>query len=95
MASGDFKYLARRITSDKTLRDNAFNIAKDLKYDRYQRRLASTVYKFFDEKSADSGVANNKIKQKLRLAEKLHKPIIKNFKKKNSLFRIQRQYLGC
>ena len=30
--------------------DKAFNIAKNLKYDGYQRRLASMVYKFHDKK---------------------------------------------
>ena len=50
MAYGDFKDLARRKASDKTLRDKAFNIAKTPKYDRYQRGLASMVYKFFDKK---------------------------------------------
>ena len=44
------------------------------------------VYNFFDKKSKGSGVANNQIKQKLQLAKELHKPIIRNFKKKNSLF---------
>ena len=50
MAYRDFKDLARRKASDKTLRDKAFNIAKTPKYDRYQRGLASMVYKFFDKK---------------------------------------------
>ena len=36
MAYGDFKDLARRTASDKFLRDKAFNIAKNPKYDRYQ-----------------------------------------------------------
>ena len=58
MASGDFKDLSRRATSDKILRDKAFNIAKNPKYDRYQRRLASMVYKFLDKKSSDSGIKN-------------------------------------
>ena len=40
------------------------------------------VHKFFDKKSKGSGVANNKIKQNLQLAEELHKPIIRNFKKR-------------
>ena len=40
--------------SDKILRDQAFNIAKNPKYDGCQRRLASMVYKFFDKKSSDS-----------------------------------------
>ena len=35
MAYGDFKDLARRTASDKVLRDKAFNIAKNPKYDRY------------------------------------------------------------
>ena len=42
--------------SDKTLRDKAFNIAKNPKYDGYKRGHASMVYKFFDKKSASSGV---------------------------------------
>ena len=50
MPYGDFKDLARRTAADKVLRDKAFNIAKDPKYDRYQRGLASKVYKCFDKK---------------------------------------------
>ena len=40
MAYGDFKDLKRRTFSDKVLRDKAFNIAKNPKYDGYQRSLA-------------------------------------------------------
>ena len=47
MTYGDFKDLAKRTASDKVLRDKAFNIAKNPKYDGYQRGLASMVYKFF------------------------------------------------
>ena len=36
-----------RTAADKILRDKAFNIAKNSKYDKYQRGLASMVYKFF------------------------------------------------
>ena len=43
IAYGNFKDLARRIASDKVLRDKAFKIAKNPKYDGYQRGLASTV----------------------------------------------------
>ena len=50
MAYGDFKDLERRTVSDKLLGDKAFNIAKNPKYDGYQRRLASMVYKYFDKK---------------------------------------------
>ena len=40
------------------------------------------VYNFFDKKSTGSGVANDEIKQNLQLAKELHKPIIRNFKKR-------------
>ena len=52
MAYGDFKDLKWRTGSDKILRNKAFNIAKNTKYDGYQRELASMVYKFFNKKSA-------------------------------------------
>ena len=78
----DFNDLARRTGSDKVLTDKAFNIAKNPKYDRYQRGLASMVYKFFEKKPAGSGVGNNEIKQNLQWPEELHKPIIRNFKKR-------------
>ena len=51
-----FKDLARRTASDKILRDKSFNIAKNRKYDGYQRGIVSMVYKFFDKKSLGSGV---------------------------------------
>ena len=51
MAYGYFKDLAKRTSADKVLRDKAFNIAKDPKYDGYQRGLASMVYEFFDKKT--------------------------------------------
>ena len=47
IAHGDFKDLKRRTFSDKVFRDKAFNIAKNPKYDGYQRGLASMVYKYF------------------------------------------------
>ena len=50
MAYGDFKDLARRTASEIALKDKAFNIAKNPKYDGYQRGLASVVYNFFDKK---------------------------------------------
>ena len=43
MVYGDFKDLASRTTSDKILRDKAFNIAKNLKNDGYQRGIASII----------------------------------------------------
>ena len=50
MAYGDFKDLVRRTTSDKILRDKAFNFAKNPRYDANKRELASMVYSFFDKK---------------------------------------------
>ena len=69
MVYGDFKDLTTRTTSDKILRDKAFNIAKNPKYDGYQRGLASMVYKFFDKMISG------------QTAEELHKPIIVNSRK--------------
>ena len=43
MAYGDFKDLTRRIASDKIMPDKAFDIAKNTKYDGYQKGLASMV----------------------------------------------------
>ena len=79
MAYGDFKDLKRRTASDKILKDKAFSIAKNLKYDGYQKGLASMVYKFFDKKSTDSGIANE---PNYQLANELHKPSITKLKKR-------------
>ena len=51
-AYGKSKDLMKRTQSDKVLKDKAFKIASNPKYDGYQRGLASMVYKFFDNKSA-------------------------------------------
>ena len=88
MAYGDFKDSKRRTAADNVLRDKAFNIAKNPKYDRYQRGLASMVYKFFDKKTKCSDVtlanksAIKSIPQNEQLAEEFHKPIIRNLKKR-------------
>ena len=46
MAYGKSKDLAKRTQLDNVLRDKAFEIASNLKYDGYQRGSASMVYKF-------------------------------------------------
>ena len=46
-----FKDLTRGTFSDKILCDKAFNIAKNLKYDGYQRGIAAMAYKCFDKKN--------------------------------------------
>ena len=74
MAYGDFKDLNTRTVADKVLRDEAFNIDKNPKYDGYQHGLASMVYKFFDKKTY-CGTAENENISKKELAEELQKPI--------------------
>ena len=81
MAYGDLKNLTRRIASDQILRDKAFNIAKNLKYEGYQRGLASMIYSFFNKKTSDGAIKNENISNK-ELAEELQKPIIRKFKKR-------------
>ena len=58
MAYDITKDLTKRTQSDKVLRDEAFKIASDPKYDGYQRGLASMTYEFFDKKSSGSGIVN-------------------------------------
>ena len=93
MAHEDFKDLARRTVADKVLRNKAFKIASDQKYDGYQRGLASMVYKFFDKKSQGRGLVNNN-KENVQLANELHKPIIRKFKRRK-VYSSFREYLGC
>ena len=81
MAYGDFKDLNRRTFADKVLRDKAFNISKDPKYDGYQHGLALMVYKFFDKNTSGSGIKNENISNR-ELAEELHKTIIGKFDKR-------------
>ena len=79
MVNGDFKDLTKRTAADRVLRDKAFNISKDPKYDGYQRGLASMVYKWFDKKTGATGVKSTL--QNEQLADELHKPIFRKFKK--------------
>ena len=44
MAYGDFKDLAKTTASDNVLRDKASNVAKNPKYDGYQRGIASIYF---------------------------------------------------
>ena len=84
MAYWDFKNIIWRTAFDKILKNKAFNIGRNPKYNRYQRGLASMVYKCFDKKSTRSGIVNNNNdnnnkKENLQLAKELHKPIIRKF----------------
>ena len=81
MAYGKSKDLVKRTQSDKVLRDKAFKIASDPKYDGYQRGLASMVYKFFDKTSSGSGVA---AEPNYQLAVELHRQITREFKRRKA-----------
>ena len=81
MTYGDFKDLNWRTFADKVLRDKTFNIAKDPKFDEYQRGIVSTVCKLFDKKVSGSRIKNENISNK-ELAEESHKPVIRNFNKR-------------
>ena len=61
--------------------NKSFNIAKNPKFDGYQRGIASMVYKFFDNKTSGETGKNENISNK-ELGEEIHKPIIRKFKKK-------------
>ena len=79
MTYGKSNDLVRRTQSDKVLRDNAFKIASDPKYDGYERGLTSMVHKFLDKKSKGSGII---YESNYQLANELHKTIIKKIKKR-------------
>ena len=85
-----YKDVKNRLISNQKLKNSAYDIASNPRYDGYQRGLASMVYKFFDSKVAPlnkktmSGKGNAKhsslerIRNKKILAGELHKPVIKN-----------------
>ena len=82
-AYAKYKDRLNRTKPDTVLKDKALKIATDPRVNGYKRGLASMVYKFFNERIKGSGInlqansLNNEI-----LAEELHKPIIKNFKRR-------------
>ena len=82
-AYADHKDLINRTEADKVLKDKAYDIDSNPKYDGYQRGLAGMVYKLFDKKSMGSGITRNTTKSNSSiLADELHKPIIRKFNKR-------------
>ena len=75
-AYAKYKDSVNRKESDIVLKSKAFKFAVDPKVDGYQRSLAAMVYKFFNERTKGSGIKNK------QLGEELHKPIIRNFKRR-------------
>ena len=84
------KNLINRTEADKVLRDKAYDIASNPKYDGYQRGLASMVYKFFDKKSTGSGFKSCSI-----LADELYKPIINKFNKRKVYSQFKQNIWGA
>ena len=94
MAYGKSKDLVKRTQSDKLLKDKAFEIANNPKYDSYQRGLASMAYNFFDKKPKGSGISAslaNKYANEpnYQLTNELHKPIIRIFRKEKFIHQIE------
>ena len=90
MAYGDFKDLTRRAAFDKRQRHKALNIAKNSKYDGYQRdetfnKKSSSLVQSETLATRDKSASGNDIKNEnmtnKELAEELHKPIIRKLKK--------------
>ena len=82
MAYEDFKDLNRSTFSDRVLRDKAFNVAKDPKYDGYQRGLSSMAYKFFDKKKLLAVVLKIRIFLIMNWRKNYIKQLLENLRKK-------------
>ena len=83
-AYADNKGLLNRTRADKILRGKTYTIVSNPQYDGYQRGLASVVYKFFDSKvySLDKNTVGSGVNENIKLANELHKPIIRKFNKR-------------
>ena len=78
-----YKDSVNRRQSDIALKNKALKIVVDPKVNGYQRSLTAMVYKFFNERTKGSGIeSGNRFPENKELAEELHKPIIKNFKRR-------------
>ena len=81
----ELKDLLRRTASFNVLRDKVYNIAKNPKFNGYQRGIGSIVFNYFDKKSSgvytSSVVINSGIMSNQQLAKGLHKPVIRTFRK--------------
>ena len=85
--------LTRRTASNNLLRDKAFNIDKNPKYDKYQHGIESMIcklfgfYEFFDVKPAathkEKVIYSDVVPENQKLIVDLQKPIIRKFEKQN------------
>ena len=92
MAYVKFRDLFERTQSDKVLRDKAFKIASNPKYDGYERGLSSMIYKFSDKYSKGSAI--NSISNQ-QLADEFHKAINKKFKRRKFYFSFKENIWGA
>ena len=83
--------LTKRTQSDKFLRDKAFKIANNPKYDGYQRGLSPMVYKFFDKKSSGSGAA---AEPNYQLTSELHRQITNLFRETMAIVNAFREIIS-
>ena len=72
MSYGELQDLWRRTNFDKVLRDKAFNIAKNSKYDGYQHGLSSVVTNFFIKMSAGTSTYAWKSKVSRRVTQAIY-----------------------
>ena len=81
MAYNKFKDLEKRTQSNIVLKNKAYKVAANPKYNDYERGLVSMGYKFCDKKSKGSGLKENQgyLLANSQLANELHKPIIRKF----------------
>ena len=73
-AYSESKDLAKRTISKKVLKDRAYEIARNCKYDGYQKALASI--RFFDKKAGSEASVHE------QLPKELHKPVTKKLKRR-------------
>ena len=81
-AYGKSKDLTKRTQSDKILRNKAFKIAIDSKYNGYQRELASIIYNFFDKNQVETVLLLNQI---INLQMNFISRSLKNSREKKSI----------
>ena len=79
--------MVERTVSDKVLKDKAFEISGNRRYDGYGRGSMSMVYKLFDEKSAGTGAECLPNQQ---LADKLHEQLLENLEGKRCILLLKR-----
>ena len=75
----------------KCYTDKTLNIAKNTKYNEYQRGLISMVYHFFGKKPSGSVVKNESMSSQ-ELAEELHKAIIRKVRKRKTHYFLKEMF---